>query len=317
MSNKGVYIENGNAVYGDVDLVQPQLGERAIDTFAVGYHHLVRARALGQHYSVVDKQSVHRTPIGVDGVGKTSEDFVYFVNLKSGTYAKKAVAPEKYIIPIPKGTDEAGLGRVAALTNGVMSSMFAFARLANVPKNPVVAILGVSGAAGKTAISVSKKVYGASKVIGFGRNIEKLKALKEAQPLLDEFYTFEDRETSIGEADIVLDYLWGEPTLKLIGQLHATKKELYKPVYWIEIGQISGSKSIELPAGLFRSINFNLLGSGLGPLTPAEEQKALKKSVELLASGEINDSVSPVKIENVEEIWNGPFGTDSRVYFKF
>ncbi len=71
-------------------------------------------------------------------------------------------------------------------------------------------MLGATGNAGRMAIQVAKR-FGAKEVTGAGRNVEQLKELTAlgadgVLPL--------DQLGTAGDVDVVIDYVWGEPTGK-------------------------------------------------------------------------------------------------------
>lgn len=309
----------------DIQLQPAKEDEVVVKVVASGFHHLVRGRASGSHYSVLDSEDDRI--VGVDGVGYIEGKYlVYFTTFAPdlGSYAQYVNVKKENIYHFPsKYTSKEAIGRVAALTNGVMSSYFALGpRMPALAKNPIVTILGVTGTSGQLAIQVSKNIFKAQKVIGIARSGQNLRELQKSQPLLDEVVSLEENDQDIiksgklDEVDVVLDFVWGEPALKLMGNLINSRKDKTKALSWIQIGEMSGTE-ISVPASYLRSANFSILGSGLGPLTNSEMSNIFKKITADLAEGTLNSNIEAVSIEDIETEWKKPFSKSVRKYFTF
>lgn len=316
----------GTPFIKEIQLQATKDDEVVVKVVATGYHHLVRGRASGSHYSALHGNGDQI--VGVDGVGfvEGTNDLVYFTVFAPGlcSYAQYVNVKKSNIFHFPGNyKSEDAIARVAALANGVMSSYFALGpRLPTLAENPTIAILGVTGTSGQLAIQVSKKIFQAQKVIGIARSAENLKELQQGQPLLDEIVSLEEEDQDIVKSgkldgvDVVLDYVWGEPALRLMGDFIKSRTDKTKALNWIQIGQMSGS-DVPIPAAYLRSANFTILGSGLGPLTASEMADVFKKIVVALAEGTLNSKVEAVPIEDVEAEWARPFSKTIRKYFAF
>lgn len=300
--------------------------EVVVKVTASGYHHLVRGRASGNHYSVLGGEDDRI--VGVDGVGyiEGKNDLVYFTTFAPGlgSYAEYVNVKKENVHQFPSNyTSKEAIARVAALSNGVMSSYFALGpRMPTLVKNPIVAILGVTGTSGQLAIQVSKNIFNAQKVIGISRSGQDLRELQQNQPLLDEIVSFEENDQDIirsgklDEVDVVLDYVWGEPALRSMGNFINSRKDKTKSLTWIQIGQMSGAE-VSVPAAYLRSANFSILGSGLGPLTDSEMSDVFKEVTVALAEGTLYSKIEAVPIEDIETEWKKPFSKSVRKYFTF
>lgn len=307
-------------VFHEVTLAAAGEDEVTIKVVAAGYSHLVRGRASGAHYSASKSTSI----VGVDGVGyvEGTGALVYFFSL-GGSYSQYVNVNKRSVFPFPEGiTSENAIASVAALTNGAMSSIMALSRINNLPSNPTVVVIGATGVAGHIAIQVSKTLYNAKRVIGIGRNAEKLKALKASEPLLDDIISYADKDEdlmkneTLADADVVLDYVWGLATMRFMTIAIKSKKVSSQALSWVEIGGVSEEPTIPLPSAALRSNNFSILGSGLGPLTGEEMHKCLCQATELLAKGDLNFEVKGIPLEDVTEEWAKPWSNDEgRKYF--
>lgn len=325
MSTDAVVIEASAStpVVKSIPLQEPAPGQTRVKVVAVGYSHLVRMRASGKHYS--SAAGSQDTKVGVDGVGFVGDDAVYFAAFGpgQGSYAQYVNVDSKSIFPLPKGiTDEESLFRVAALANGTMLSILAFAgRVKDLPENATVAIMGVTGTSGSLAIQVAKKIYGVKKVIGVARSKARLESLQESQPLLDEIVSLESSdaelaETGLSGVDVVLDYLWGSPSRRVMN-IVSKRPDSLKLVQWIEIGSILGEAEMSLPAALFRSNNFVLMGSGIGPMDPRLMGQAMQVVVNALATGQVSGPTSKVHISDIAQEWSKPWDSTKRTFFHF
>lgn len=307
-------------VFQEITLAAAGEDEVTIKVVAVGYSHLVRGRASGAHYSASKSTSI----VGVDGVGyvEGTGALVYFFSL-GGSYSQYVNVNKRSVFPLPEEiTSENAIASVAALTNGAMSSIMGFSRIKDLPANPTVVVIGATGVSGHIAIQISKKLYNAKRVIGIGRNGEKLKALEAVEPLLDDIIAYTDKDEDImknetlADVDVVLDYVWGLATARFMALAIKSKKVSSQALSWVEIGEISGESTISLPATALRSNNFSILGSGIGPFTGIEMGKCLSQATESLAKGDLNFEVKGIPLEDVAEEWAKPWSNyEGRKYF--
>ena len=101
--------------------------------------------------------------------------------------------------------------------NPAMSSWVALRRRVPIEPGQSVLVLGATGNAGAMAVQVAKRL-GAGRVVGAGRDAERLAALDWASaptPSCNSRTTPTRPRRHLAEAaadvDIVIDYLWGEP----------------------------------------------------------------------------------------------------------
>ena len=198
--------------YQQFEVPQPAgASEILVDVLAVGLHPRVRSGAAGVHYA-----STGTLPMipGIDGVGRRPDGRpIYFAagDDAPGTMADKALADPGRAIELP---DDADAAQIAAAMNPAMSSWVALRRRVPLQPGQSVLVLGATGNAGTMAVQVARRL-GAGHVIGAGRDPERLRALTSlgadrVVPLTgDAGATASALGAAGGEADIVLDYLWG------------------------------------------------------------------------------------------------------------
>jgi NADPH:quinone reductase-like Zn-dependent oxidoreductase len=269
----------------DSDLVQ-------IKVIASGVHQLVRSRAAGQHYSA---QGLPHTP-GVDGVGTTPEgQLVYFTILtpKGGSFAEYINVPRTMAKPVPEGADPV---QIAGLLNPGMSSWTALAfRTTSLPKDFSVLINGVTSTSGALAISIARHL-GAGRVIGVARNVMKMDTLG-----LDEIIELKEPATETdfskaANADVILDYLYGEPAAHLLSSLKPTK-----PVQYVQIGSLA-SAEMKLPSTVLRSKDITIRGAGPGAWKMSEFALQLPDLLNALVKVK-TQPLKTVALKDIEKAW--------------
>jgi NADPH:quinone reductase-like Zn-dependent oxidoreductase len=187
--------------------------EALVEVLAVGLHPRVRTGAAGRHYT-----STGQLPMipGIDGVGRLPDgQRIYFVVPDDawGSMADQAVVDVRRTVRLPEDVD---VTRVAAAMNPAMSSWVALRRRVVLQPGQSVLVLGATGNAGAMAVQVAKRL-GAGRVVGAGRNAERLAELPalgadDVVALVDDpDATAEGLAGAAAEVDIVIDYLWGEP----------------------------------------------------------------------------------------------------------
>jgi NADPH:quinone reductase-like Zn-dependent oxidoreductase len=295
--------------------VPPPRGEHEvrIDVTAAALHPRVRSGASGSHYA--DEKTLPMIP-GIDGVGRLPEgQRVYFVvhDTPFGTMADQAVADRRRCVIVPDGVDDA---TVAAAMNPAMSSWIALRLRAPLQAGQSVLVLGATGNAGQMAIQIARRL-GARRVIGAGRNLERL-ATSKADEAVSLSGTPDAVRAAVARAaadvDVVLDYLWGQPAeLAMVGMLTARSNKS-RPINWIQIGSIAGP-TMALPSVALRSTNLRVLGSGQGSVPVADIVGELPQLIEELAAGRLTVIPLRVPLTDVEATWTAPAPQGQRVVF--
>jgi NADPH2:quinone reductase len=213
-------------------------------------------------------------------------------------------------VQLPDGLDAL---TAAGIANPGMSSWVALQYRAQFRAGESVLILGATGAAGHLAVQIAKRM-GARRVVAVGRNPEALAAAKElgadAVISLDQsrealVAAFRSEIAEHG-ADVVLDYLWGEPAeccLAAIAQKglsHAAPR-----IRFVQIGQSAGA-TITLAGATLRSSGVELLGSGFGSASMKEIFAALAEFFRQAAKHPFATKVQAVALRDVESLWNAP-----------
>jgi NADPH:quinone reductase-like Zn-dependent oxidoreductase len=152
-------------------------------------------------------------------------------------------------------------------------------------------VLGATGNAGLMAVQIAR-LLGAGRVVGAGRDPGRLGALTslgadEVVPLTgDQDATGRALGAAAGEADIVLDYVWGKPAEHAIMALLTSRADRSRAMNWIQIGAMAGP-TIELPSVALRSANFRLQGNGQGAVSTAAYLAELPALVHEISAGTI------------------------------
>jgi NADPH:quinone reductase-like Zn-dependent oxidoreductase len=280
-------------------------GEIVVEVVAVGLHPRVRSQARGAHYT-----STGELPLvpGIDAVVRDPNGKLRFAILDDttmGTMAERTVIELDRSVVLP---DEIDPVVVAAAINPAMSSWVALRRRTDFGRRQRILILGATGNAGRIAIQVAKR-FGAAKVIAAGRDTAKLAQL----PALgaDETLTFDE----LGEAadvDVVIDYVWGQPTAQAIVDLLTNRGDRSKPLTWIEVGAIAGPEAA-IPAAALRSARLQIVGSGIGSVPGRDFRKELPNLVKAVADGAFDVRAKSVPLAEVERVWTSSLETNDRI----
>jgi NADPH:quinone reductase-like Zn-dependent oxidoreductase len=291
--------------YQQFDVPEPTSDDQLlVDVVAAGLHPRVRSGAGGRHYT-----STGELPMipGIDGVGRRPDGrWIYFVadDHVFGTMAEKAVVDQRRAVELPADVDAAA---VAATMNPAMSSWVALRRRVPIKPGQSVLVLGATGNAGTMAVQVAKRL-GAGTVVGAGRDSARLNALRSVgadeivQLTADSEATDRALGGAAGEVDIVIDYLWGEPTQRAIVALLTARADRSRALDWIQIGAIAGP-TIELPSVALRSANLRLQGNGQGAVSPKAYLEELPSLLDEVKAGTIVLEPRSKPLADVEEIW--------------
>jgi NADPH:quinone reductase-like Zn-dependent oxidoreductase len=275
-----------------------------VDVLAAGLHPRVRSGAGGTHYT-----STGELPMipGIDGVGRRPDGKrIYFVAADHvfGTMADKALVDQRRSVELSDDIDAAA---VAATMNPAMSSWVALRHRVPIEPGQSVLVLGATGNAGTMAVQVAKRL-GAGHVVGAGRDADRLDALRLVgadeivQLTAEPEATDRALATAAAEVDIVIDYLWGEPTQRAIVALLSARNDRSRALDWIQIGAVAGP-TIELPSVALRSANLRLQGNGQGSVSPRVYLEELPSLIDEVNAGTIVLTPRPMPLADVEAIW--------------
>jgi NADPH:quinone reductase-like Zn-dependent oxidoreductase len=294
--------------YETFDLREPTGPDQVlVEVLAVGLHPRVRTDAAGRHYT-----STGTLPMipGIDGVGRLPDGrSVYFVGRHGacGSMAESAVVDLRRTVTLP---DEVDVVKLAAAMNPAMSSWVALRRRVPLQPGQSVLVLGATGNAGSMAVQVAKHL-GAGRVVGAGRNPERLAGLRavgadEVVALSDDDQATADHLASdAAEVDVVIDYLWAEPAATAMMAILKARANRSRALDWIQIGAMAGP-TIELPSVALRSANLRIQGNGQGAVSPEGYLVELPSLVEEISRGTITVNARAVPLADVETAWNAP-----------
>jgi NADPH:quinone reductase-like Zn-dependent oxidoreductase len=285
----------------------PDDSHELVEVLAVGLHPRVRTDASGKHYT-----STGRLPMipGIDGIGLLQDGRrVYFAadDELPGPMAEKAVVDMRRTVPIPEGAE---VEVIAAAMNPAMSSWVALRRRVPIAPGQGVLILGATGNAGTMAVQVAKRL-GAGRVVGAGRDVRRLEALRgvgadEVVALTDDREaTAEALARGAAEVDIVIDYLWGEPASRAMMALLSARLDRSRAMDWVQIGAMAGP-TMELPSVVLRSANLRIQGNGQGAVSVEGYLSELPSLIEEIGSGRLKIVARPVPLRDVESAWTTP-----------
>ena len=289
---------------------EPQAGEgeARVRVLAASLKPVDKQLAAGTHYAS-PREADFPLICGTDGVG-TLEDGtrVFFGGCRRpfGAMAELTVVPKAFCFPPPAGMDD---DTAAALPNPGVSAWLSLTHRAKLARGETVLVLGATGVTGQLAVQIAK-LLGAARVVGVGRNERVLARLGElgadatiqmdqAAEALKEAYLSE-----MGEAgfDVILDYLWGEPTEALLEAI--TKSEFAvagKETRLVQVGESAGA-TIKLPAAVLRSTAVTILGTaGMPPREVLFE--AMQEVMKRGAMGELRIEAERVALAEVESVW--------------
>jgi NADPH:quinone reductase-like Zn-dependent oxidoreductase len=279
--------------------------EVVVDVLAVGLHPRVRSQANGSHYT-----STGQLPLipGVDAVVRDPKGRIRYTVLDDtalGSMAERTVIELDRSVVLPDKIDPV---LIAAAMNPAMSSWVALRRRIDFSRGQRVLVLGATGNAGRMAIQVAKR-FGASEVIAAGRNEARLAGLTKLGA--DKTCTFEQLGCA-SEVDVVIDYVWGEPTAQAMADVLTPRSDRGRPLTWIQIGSVGGLVS-PIPSAALRSARLQIVGSGIGSVPGREFVKELPKLAKAAAEGAFDVRARAVPLADIEQAWAAAGETSDRI----
>jgi NADPH:quinone reductase-like Zn-dependent oxidoreductase len=267
-----------------------------IEVVAAGLHPRVRSQAAGSHYTSSDELPL--VP-GIDGVGRFADGTLrYFVlpDTTMGAMAEQTLVDVRRSVVLPEGVDPVV---IAAAMNPAMSSWVALRRRISFQAGQSVLVLGATGNAGRLAVEIAKQL-GAGQVIAAGRRADRLAALSGAD------VTVSLGDDGLGEAaadvDVVIDYLWGEPTADAMRSIVTRRGDRDRPLTWIEVGSIAGPTAA-IPSAALRAARLQIVGSGQGSVPTRDILAELPALAEVITAGALRIDARAVPLADVETAW--------------
>jgi len=278
--------------------------ELLVDVVASGLHPRVRSQANGSHYT-----STNQLPLvpGIDGVGRGADGLMrYFIlpETTAGAMAEQTVIDVRRSVALPAGVDP---HTVAAAMNPAMSSWVALRQRIDFEPGQDVLVLGATGNAGQMAVQIAKHL-GARNIIAAGRNTVRLAELNklgatETVPLggnADQYAA--QLGPACATVDVVLDYLWGEPTTDAMNAIVTARTDRAQPLTWIEIGSVAGPTA-SIPSALLRAARLHIVGSGQGSVSTREILQELPELVADIARDAFDINALTLPLSDVERAW--------------
>jgi NADPH:quinone reductase len=212
-----------------------------------------------------------------------------------GTLAERAAVPEESLVDIP---DEAADDLAAALGVVAITALLALERAAPA-RGERVLVLGATGAVGQMAVQLAK-LLGAGRVVGAGRNAERLERVHElgadqVVELDDGDLTEAFEHAAGGPLDVVIDPLWGEPAMAAL-QAIAPEGRL------VNVGQSAGT-DVRIPLEIVRNRQgaIHAISSGW---TDLERKAALyRRALEYSLAGHLTVDRDVVPLDDVAAAW--------------
>jgi len=288
--------------------------QMVVEVIAAGLHPRVRSQADGSHYT-----STGELPLvpGIDGVGRGGDGRLrYFVlpDTRIGSMAERTVIDARRSIVLPDGSDSI---RVAAAMNPAMASWIALRRRVRFQPGQDVLILGATGSAGSMAVQIARR-FGANRVVAAGRDPHRLAGLSRlgasdtVQIAGDADATARRLGEVAADVDVVIDYLWGEPTAAAMVALVTERADREKPLTWIEIGSVAGPTA-SIPSAALRAARLQIVGSGQGSVSTRDILAELPALAEEISRGTFQIDARSTPLEQVERAWADAAHTTQRI----
>jgi NADPH:quinone reductase-like Zn-dependent oxidoreductase len=290
--------------YQEFPAPAPGDGEILVDVIAAGLHPRVRSQASGSHYTSTDELPL--VP-GVDGVGRDADGVLrYFIlgDTTMGSMAERTVVNPRCSVVLAADSDPIA---IAAAMNPAMSSWVALRQRVTFQAGQSVLVLAATGNAGRMAVQVAK-LFGAGRIVAAGRGADRLAelpALGATDTVLLEGEP-DDIAHRLGEAagdvDVVIDYLWGEPTVAAMVAIVLARTDSGKPLTWIEIGSVAGVVA-PIPSAALRSTRLQIVGSGQGSVSAREIAAEIPALAEEITKGTFSVEAEATPLAQVEQAW--------------
>jgi NADPH:quinone reductase-like Zn-dependent oxidoreductase len=282
--------------------------EVVVDVLAAGLHPRVRSQADGSHYTSTDELPL--VP-GIDGVGRTPDGQLrYFVlpDTTLGSMAEQTVIELRRSIVLPEDSDPVTL---AAAMNPAMSSWVALRRRIRFEAGQDVLVLGATGNAGRMAVQTAR-LFGANQIVAAGRDADRLAELHALGATHTVLLDDAELGAVAGDVDVVVDYVWGEPTATAMAAVVTNRTDRGRPLSWIAIGSVAGPAAA-IPSAALRAARLQIVGSGQGSVGARDFLEELPALADEITAGTFEVDARAVPLRDVEQAWIDAPGTTERI----
>ncbi|GAA4503599.1 zinc-binding alcohol dehydrogenase family protein [Actinoallomurus oryzae] len=284
-------------------------GEVLVDVIAAGLHPRVRSQADGSHYT--GSGELPLVP-GIDGVGRAPDGTLrYFVlpDTAMGAMAERTVVDLRRSVTLPEEGDPV---LIAAAMNPAMASWVALRRRVSFQPGQNVLVLGATGSSGRMAVQVARHL-GAVRVIGAGRRPDRLATLTDLGA--DTTVSLDGSPDEVarhlgqaaGDADVVIDHLWGPPAADAMRALVMNRTDRGRPLTWIQIGSVAGPTAA-IPSAALRAARLSIVGSGQGSVPTGDILAELPGLAAEITRGTFRIDARAVPLADVEAAWRDTGG---------
>ncbi len=288
--------------YATVEL-PTRLGEHeaVVDVVAAGLHPRVRSQAAGSHYTSTD--ALPLVP-GIDGVVRMADGRLRYAVLGHGTLgsmAEQTVIDVRRSVALPPGSDAV---QVAAAMNPAMSAWIPLRRRIDFRPGQSVLVLGATGSAGRLAVQVARTL-GAARVTAVGRGADRMSDLGAdvVVPLDGDADVVSQALGAAGQdVDVVLDYLWGEPTRTALLAIVPRRVDDQQALTWVQIGSVAGP-DCAIPSAALRATRLQIVGSGQGSVATADIVAELAELARAVRDHAVDVPTRVVALRDVEQAW--------------
>jgi NADPH:quinone reductase len=217
---------------------------------------------------------------------------------RSGSCAEFVVVRDCTLVPVPDGVAPT---EAAALGTAGLAAWIPLTRLTQITADDTVLVLGATGAVGQVAIQTAR-LLGARRVVGAGRNTEKLAGLPDLGAdatvnLSDEGDLAAAFVRACGDIKptVVFDPLWGPPMLAALEAAATGARVLH-------LGQ-SAAAEVAMPSGLVRGKSLKIFGYTTLNVAAQEVTDSYRELVTELAHGHIRIDVTTVPLASGAKAW--------------
>ena len=303
----------GTPTLGELPDPAPSAGDALIEVHAAALNPIDLAIASGRFYA--GPPHVPYAP-GREGAGVVLEgsgavrgtrvrferDVGYGAN---GSLAQRIVVDEEALVPLP---DDASDPVAAALGIAGLAAWLSLEKAA-IPAGGTVIVLGATGAVGQVAVQ-GAKLFGATRVVAAARDADALERTRELGA--DAIVRLDGgndvaaalRDAAGGDADSVIDPLWGEPAVAALATLRVGGRLVHMGT--------SAALDAVVPSSAVRARNISIVGHSNLTTSHAEKRRAYAELLEHVVRGRVRVELEVFPLDRVEEAWSAQAASPHR-----
>jgi NADPH:quinone reductase-like Zn-dependent oxidoreductase len=111
-----------------------------------------------------------------------------------------------------------------------------------------------------------------------------------------------DLAAAARDVDVVIDYVWGQPTADAMRAIVTNRGDRGRPLTWLQIGSVAGPTAA-IPSAALRAARLQIVGSGQGSVLTRDILAELPALAKEITNGTFRIDARTVPLADITTAW--------------